>query len=103
MVRLWRLSKKIKINGVEAVDIDKVVAEDSRSFEINQKDNRFWINYLYERYQDSENPSEILSYLKSLKRVNPDGLKRAAVKYLDDKNLIRFVLSPENIKELVSY
>lgn len=85
---------KIKKTGPLSTDIDKFLAEERRTTETQLKDNGFWSGYLSSRYQNNENPLEILNYLESLKKINTESLKAAAVKYLNG-NVIQFVLLPE--------
>lgn len=86
---------KIRQNGAQEVDIQKFIAEETRTTEIQLKENSFWLGYLTGQYQDKENPSAILTYLQSLKKVTPQTLKVAANKYLSGENFIRAVLLPE--------
>ncbi|HUH33424.1 MAG TPA: insulinase family protein, partial [Daejeonella sp.] len=87
---------KIKQNGAQAVDIEKFVAEERRSTEIQLKDNGFWLGYLTGQIQNEEDPKQILGYLESLKKITPESLKTAANKYVSGNNFIRLVLLPEN-------
>ena len=87
---------KIKQNGAQSVDIEKFVAEERRSTEIQLKDNGFWLGYLTGQVQNEEDPKQILGYMESLKKITPETLKAAANKYLSGNNYIRLVLLPEN-------
>ena len=86
---------KVKTKGPEAADIEKFLAEEQRSTEVQLKQNGFWLGYLSNQYQNSESPLQVLSYLDSLKKITPDGIKVVANKYLSGNNLIKFVLLPE--------
>jgi zinc protease len=86
---------KVKINGAQATDIEKFIAEETRTTETQLKQNGFWLGYLTEQYQNEESPLQVLSYLESLKKISPESLKEAANKYLSGDNLIKFVLLPE--------
>ena len=86
---------KIKQNGAQAVDIEKFIAEERRSTEIQLKDNGFWLGYLTGQIQNNEDPKQILGYLESIKKITPENLKVAANKYLSGDNYIRLVLLPE--------
>lgn len=86
---------KIKQSGAQAVDIEKFVAEERRSTEIQLKDNGFWLGYLTGQIQNDEDPKQILGYMESLKKITPEVLKAAANKYLSGNNYIRLVLLPE--------
>jgi zinc protease len=86
---------KIKTNGALPVDIQKFVAEETRTTETDLKTNGFWLGSIIDSYQNEEDPKEILTYLDSLKKINPENLKSAANQYLSGKNYIRLVLMPE--------
>jgi zinc protease len=86
---------KIKTNGALPVDIQKFVAEETRTTETDLKTNGFWLGNIIDSYQNEEDPKEILTYLDSLKKINPENLKSAANQYLSGKNYIRLVLMPE--------
>ena len=85
---------KIKQNGALKLDMEKFIAEETRSTETQIKDNGFWLGYLTSQYQNEEDPKQILSYLESLKELTPEFLKATAQYRLSD-NFIRMVLLPE--------
>ena len=86
---------KIKTNGALAVDIQKFVAEETRTTETDLKTNGFWLGNIIDSYQNEEDPKDILTYTDSLKKITPEHLKAAANLYLSGKNYIRLVLMPE--------
>lgn len=86
---------KIKTNGALAVDIQKFVAEETRTTETDLKTNGFWLGNIIDSYQNEEDPKDILNYTDSLKKITPEHLKAAANLYLSGKNYIRLVLMPE--------
>lgn len=88
----------LKTDGPLLELVNKVKAEDNRQFEVRQKENGFWLNYLADRYRNNENPETVLNYVSSLEKVTPAALKAAASKYLTDENYIRLVLYPETKK-----
>lgn len=86
---------KIREHGAEATDLEKFIAEETRTTETQLKDNGFWLSYLNNQYQNEEEPKQVLTYLESLKELTPDQLK-STVKYrLNPENYIRMVLLPE--------
>lgn len=86
---------KVKTNGALAVDIQKFVAEETRTTETQLKSNQFWMGTLINAAQNEEDPKAVLTYLELLKKVTPESLKEAANTYLSGKNYIRLVLLPE--------
>lgn len=86
---------KLRKNGPQAVDLEKFLAEERRSTEVQLKENGFWLGYLVNQYQNQEDPKNLLTYLESLNKLNTENLKAAANQYLSDANFIRLVLEPE--------
>ena len=86
---------KIRTNGAQPADIEKFVAEEKRTTELQLKENSFWASYLVSQYQNNEDPKRVLAYTDLLKSVTPQALKTIANKYLSGENYIRLVLMPE--------
>jgi len=86
---------KIRVNGALAGDIEKFIAEETRTTETQLKDNGFWLGYLTSQLQNEDEPKEVLSYLESLKELSPEALKATVQYRLNPDNFIRMVLLPE--------
>lgn len=87
--------QKIKTNGPESVDIDKVKAEEKRSVELQVKENSFWNSYLADQYFDGEDLNFINRYSKGMiDKISVESVKKAANQFLGD-NFAKFVLLPE--------
>jgi zinc protease len=86
---------KIKQNGPEAVDIQKFVAEETRSTEVQLKENSFWEGHLASSSQNQEDPDAVLHLIHDLNKVTVQTVKDAANKYLSGNNLIKLILLPE--------
>ena len=86
---------KIKQNGPEAVDIQKFVAEETRSTEVQLKENTFWETHLASASQNQEDPGAVLHHIQNLNKVTVQSVKDAANKYLNGDNLIKLILLPE--------
>jgi zinc protease len=86
---------KIRVNGALAGDIEKFIAEETRTTETQLKDNGFWLGYLTNQLQNEDEPKQILTYLESLKEINPEALKATVQYRLSPDNFIRMVLLPE--------
>jgi len=85
----------IKKNGAEATDIQKFAAEESRSTELQLKNNSFWLGQISKSYQYQQNPADVLEHVKNLNQITVQSTKTAANQYLSGDNLIRFILLPE--------
>ena len=87
--------EKIKTNGPEKVDVEKVIAEEKRSVELQLKENGFWNSYLLDQYSDGEDLNFINRYNKDLiDKISVESIKKAANKFCGE-NLAKFVLLPE--------
>lgn len=86
---------KLKTNGAETGDVQKIIAEDTRTTEIQLKENGFWLSYLSKSFENNDDPKEILRYINSLKNVTPQSMKAATVTYLNGDNMVKLVLLPE--------
>ncbi len=86
---------KIRQNGAQLVDIQKFVAEETRTTETQLKDNGFWLGYLNNQLQNQDDPKEVLTYLDALKELTPEALKATVQYRLSENNFIRLVLLPE--------
>ncbi len=86
---------KIRVNGALAGDIEKFIAEETRTTETQLKDNGFWLGYLTNQLQNGDEPKQVLSYLESLKELSPEALKATVQYRLNPDNFIRMVLLPE--------
>ena len=82
--------------GAEADDIQKFKAAYEKNVELALNDNGFWLGYLSGQYENDENVLQVLDAKTNLEKVTPDTLKKAAQIYLNDNNIIRFELLPEN-------
>jgi zinc protease len=87
--------EKIRQNGPEPVDIQKFVAEESRSTEVKLKENTFWSAHLSSASENQENPDAVLNHIHDLNKVTVQSVKDAANKYLSSVNLIKLILLPE--------
>lgn len=87
---------KLKKDGATTTDLQKVIEIDKRDRETSLKENRFWIGQLNRYYSLNENPLSLLDFEKNLEKVTTETVKKAANKYLNEKNYIKVVLMPEN-------
>lgn len=90
----WVVIDKIKQNGCDDKDLQKLREMAIRERETNLKENRFWLNTLYNSAVDKENPEEMLTYVDYINSLKSDDFKRLANKYLTKENMAEFVLKP---------
>jgi len=86
---------KIKANGPEKVDVEKVVAEEKRETELQVKENGFWNSYLLDQYADGEDLNYINRFQSQLiDKISIESVKKAANQFCAE-NFAKFVLLPE--------
>jgi zinc protease len=86
---------KIKANGPEKIDVEKVTAEEKRSVELQLKENGFWNSYLLDQYSDGQDLNYINRYSKELiDKISVESVKKAANQFCAE-NFAKFVLLPE--------
>jgi zinc protease len=86
---------KLKLNGATPADIQKFIAEEARSTQVQLKENVFWAGYLGGASQNGENPDDILSHVSHLENITVQSTKETAAKYLNTSNLVKMILMPE--------
>lgn len=86
---------KLKLNGATPADIQKFIAEEARSTQVQLKENVFWAGYLGGSSQNAENPDDILRHVSNLEQITVESTKQTATKYLNTTNLIKLILMPE--------
>jgi zinc protease len=94
---IFKVLDSLKTNGPEEIYITKVRETQLRSYEINLKENGFWINNLQNYYFTGRNPELILEYPKLVKTLDADVMMQTANKYLDMNNYVQVELMPEEI------
>ena len=88
---------KIKQNGASQVDIQKLIADETRATQLKLKQNIFWIEHLSSAYKNKEPPGYIITYINTLNNVTVESTKVTATKYLNDDNFIKLILLPQKI------
>jgi zinc protease len=86
---------KIKVEGVTDQDITKFNSEETRQYELQLKDNGFWMAWLTKQYENGDNPEIVLQYPALIKQVTPASVKSTANLYLNEKNFIKLLLIPD--------
>ena len=85
----------MKENGAAAVNVEKVVAEDTRNIEIQSKENSYWRYNLEQSFYYNKDPNLFLHDSEMAKLLTVERTKELANKYFDEKNMAKFVLMPE--------
>lgn len=87
--------KNTKNNGVPAVNIEKVVAEQTRSLENDIKENNFWRFRLEQNFFRGTDPTQILQAADKIKLITVYKTKELANKLFNENNMVKLILLPE--------
>lgn len=87
--------KNTKTNGVSAVNIEKVIAEQTRSLENDSKENNFWRFRLEQNFFRGTDPTQILQGADKIKMITVDKTKELANKLFNENNVVKLILLPE--------
>jgi zinc protease len=86
---------KIKQNGAEEADLNKVKAAWIKSYRKGLRENGYWLAVLQSAFFNNSNPDDILTYESRVDEIKPADLKAAAERYFDMNNYVQVVLYPE--------
>ncbi|MEI2719853.1 MAG: insulinase family protein [Gemmatimonadales bacterium] len=96
---LWAAAQGIiaalRTDGPTADELQKFVAQYRRGTEVAVKTNGWWLGELRQAEEEGRPLAEILTWDKRLDALTPAMVRTAAQKFLDPKNLARFLLVPE--------
>ncbi|HCL04798.1 MAG TPA: hypothetical protein DHW64_02025, partial [Chitinophagaceae bacterium] len=87
--------KNTKANGVPAVNIEKVIAEQTRSLENDVKENNYWRFRLEQHFFRGTDPTEILKAGDKIKLITVDKTKELANSLFNENNMVKLIMLPE--------
>ncbi|MCW3088355.1 MAG: peptidase domain protein [Sediminibacterium sp.] len=87
--------RNTKANGVEQVNADKVIAEQTRALESDSKENSYWRYRLEQQFFRNDDPLKIITAPQRIKQFTVARSRELAAKYFDESNLVKMVLLPE--------
>ncbi len=87
---------KLKNAGIAADDLDKFKAESLKSYEVQKQTNSFWLANIAAALRKGDDMNEILTYPEAISKLDAATLKQAANDYLSGKDLVKFILKPQN-------
>ncbi len=87
--------KNTKANGVAAVNIEKVIAEQTRGLENDIKENSYWRHRLEQQFFRNNDPNKILATQELIKKITAERTKTLANQYFNEQNMAKLVLLPE--------
>ncbi|MFD0750857.1 M16 family metallopeptidase [Mucilaginibacter calamicampi] len=86
---------KFRQNGAEQKELNTFVLDDARTTQSQLRQNAYWSGALNVAAQTGDDPDKILLHVQSLQQLTIPRTKEAAIKYLNDANLIKLTLLPE--------
>lgn len=92
----WNEIEKIKTNGPEQTDLDKVKKQWLEKFKTNLRENSFWLSRLQGIYFQGDDPQRIFDYEKNVNAITVDDIKTTAGKLFGNANVLKGILLPEN-------
>ncbi|HVX28334.1 MAG TPA: insulinase family protein [Parafilimonas sp.] len=87
--------EKIKNDGPQQTDLDKVKKTWLEQYKVQLKENGFWSSKLQGIYFQNDDPQRIFDYEQNVNTLTTDDIKNAANKLLTGQNVITAVLYPE--------
>lgn len=85
----------LKKYPVSDVYIEKVKETQKREFEVNLKENRFWLSSLNNYYFYNIDLSYLMKYPQRVDGLNSETIQKSAQQYFDENNYIKVTLYPE--------
>ena len=87
--------EKIKKEGPQQTDLDKVKKTWLEQYKVQIKENSFWSGKLQGIYFQNDDPQRIFDYEQNVNALTTDDIKLTANKLLSGDNVITAVLYPE--------
>lgn len=87
--------KKIITNGVSTEDLEKIKEQQKRKLEVETKQNKFWMDNIYNAFFYGTDPAEILNKQKLTDGLTSKMIQDVAKKYINLNSYIIATLKPE--------
>jgi zinc protease len=85
----------LKTSSIDESYMLKVKETQRREWEVNLKENNFWVNRLWTFYLYDYDLEDFYEYAERIDRLNPKIIQESVNKYFDKENYIEVVLKPE--------
>ncbi len=93
--KIFGIINSLQTDGLNDVDIQKVVEKEKREFETNVKENSYWKRMLIELDENKITADDYKNYNAMIDKITIATMKAAAVKYFDKSNYVKVNLAPE--------
>jgi zinc protease len=87
--------REVKANGATQENINKVIAEQTRSLENSVKENGYWRYHLEQAFFRGNDPLKIREASEKIKQLTVERTKTLANRFFNEENLVKLVLMPE--------
>ena len=84
--------------GTTVKYLNKVKETQRRSYEVNLKENSFWLNAIEKYLWHEEEMSDIIKYDELVESLTLEAIQNAAKKYFDMNNFVQVSLYPEDFE-----
>ncbi|MFZ4861918.1 M16 family metallopeptidase [Sphingobacterium sp. Mn56C] len=88
--------QRLQQNGPSAEDMHKFKAQRLLGLEQNINQNTFWLNYLLNTALSKQDIEAVNHYKAKIEGLTADKVQDMAIRYLQNDQLFRFILIPEN-------
>ncbi|NOR53177.1 MAG: hypothetical protein GQ536_03705 [Candidatus Aminicenantes bacterium] len=95
--------EKLKIESVKPEEVNDVKKAFYRDFETGIKRNSWLLTQLAYRYKEGDDPRTLFDWEKSLERITPEVLQKAAEIYFNMENYVQLILLPEKKEKEMIY
>ncbi len=92
---LFNTIDSLKTIPVDDIYLTKVKETQKRNWEVEQKENGYWLNTLQKYYFYNLDLSQILKIESRINSLTKDDIMKTAGKYLNGKNYVKVVLYPQ--------
>ena len=92
---LFEEINKLKTEGPQQSDIDKVKKQWLEQHKIELRTNGYWLNVLQDAYLYGTDPANVLTFEKRVENINAAELKELANSYFNNGNYAQFIQYPE--------
>lgn len=90
------IMNEMKETEPSQIYMDKITETMKRQWEVNLKENRFWLRSFDSYIENDEDIDKITYYLPMVAQLKAADIKKAANKYFSTNNIVEVVLMPEN-------
>ncbi|GAB3467325.1 insulinase family protein [Massilia terrae] len=86
---------KIKRDGPDPADLDKVKLNWTQTYRKSLRENSFWLGGLQSALTEGTDPHVLVDFEKYIAGITPEDVKAAAQRYFNTENYVQVVLYPE--------